>query len=298
MPLSVRASSPAFTGRFRRLAACAVVASFASNASASDEKQVCVRAVERAQVDRLDGKLRAAREGFVTCARAVCPDAIRQDCTRWVAEVDASLPTVVIDAAWADGRDVAGLVVTLDGHPLADAASGRAVTLDPGAHAFRFELPGAEPVETRNVIREGEKNRILRVVFRPVTSTASAPATTAAPPSDTSPAPVVAVPWRSPSAAERGTRATRRLIPTSAFVVGGFALAGFGGFAYAGLSGLGQLDRLRATCAPSCAPSVVHSARNAILVGDILGIEALVAAGVTAWIVLTRPAAASQVATP
>src|ERR1700722_11458901 len=114
-----------------------------SNAHASDEKQVCVRAVEHAQLVRLDGKLREAREGFMTCARPVCPDAIRQDCTRWVAEVDASLPTVVIDAVWANGGDVAGLSVLLDGQPLAAAGAGRAVALDPGTHTFRFEAPGA-----------------------------------------------------------------------------------------------------------------------------------------------------------
>ena len=52
----------------------------AGDARATDDKETCVRAVEHAQVVRLDGKLREAREGFVTCARAVCPEAIRRDC--------------------------------------------------------------------------------------------------------------------------------------------------------------------------------------------------------------------------
>jgi hypothetical protein len=125
------------------LAAFAIGALATWNARASDEKQVCLRAVEHAQLVRLDGKLREAREGFMTCARAVCPDAIRQDCTRWVTEVDASLPTVVFEAVWADGRDVAGLTVMLDGQPLADAGAGRAVALDPGKHTFRFEAPSS-----------------------------------------------------------------------------------------------------------------------------------------------------------
>ena len=274
--------------RIQRFSAFVLVATIASNARAADEKQVCVRAVERAQIERLDGKLRAARDGFVMCARAVCPDAIRADCTRWVTEVEASLPTIVIDARWADGRDVAGLTVMLDGQLLPDAAGGRAVALDPGAHALRFEAPGAAPVETRSMIREGEKNRILHVTFSPA-DPLRAPAvpvvapTLATPPSaSTSPAI-----WR--PEVDETARSGKRPIPTSAFVVGGFALLGFAGFAYAGLSGVGQLDHLRATCVHSCNPSDVDSARREILVGDIIGIAALVAAGVTAWLVLTRP---------
>src|SRR6202042_1282141 len=81
----------------------------------------------------------------------------------------------------------------------------------------------------------------------------------------------------------------RRPIPTSAFVVGGFALAGFGGFAVAGIAGTNQLNHLRATCVHSCDPSVVTAARQEILIGDILGYVALAAAGVTTLLVLTRP---------
>jgi len=260
--------------RLQRATALALLVSLAPSARA-DDKQVCVRAVERAQVQRLDGKLREAHDGFVTCARAVCPEAIRDDCTRWIAEVEASLPTVVIDAVWTDGRDAAGLSVILDGQPLPEAAVGRAVALDPGEHAFRFEVPGAAPVEARTVIREGEKNRVVRVTF---TALAPVPPATRPPvlPRGLPPAP--------------GEARTRRPVPTSAFVVGGFALAGFGGFAYTGGSGLGQLDHLRSTCAPSCDPSLVESARREILVGDILGLAALVAAGVATWLVVTRPA--------
>jgi hypothetical protein len=88
---------------------------------------------------------------------------------------------------------------------------------------------------------------------------------------------------------EGAARSTRRPIPASAFVFGGFALAGFGGFAIAGIAGTNQLNHLRAACSPSCDPSAVTSARQEILIGDILGYVALAAAGVTTWLVLTRP---------
>jgi hypothetical protein len=291
MPLT-RASSVRLCACGLRVAVFVLVASLAPRAGA-DEKQACVRAVERAQVDRLDGRLRAAREGFVTCARAVCPDAIRVDCTRWVAEVDASLPTVVIDAVWADGHDVAGLTVTLDGQPLTGAATGRAVALDPGSHAFRFDAPGAAPVEASYMIREGEKNRILHLTLRPVDASASLPAPSSAASASTSPS--NAVPpdlWRASEggAAARSRPAPNRPVPTSAFVVGGVALASFGGFVYAGLAGTGELNHLRDACAPSCDPTRVDAARREILIGDVLGYIALAAAGVATWLVLTRPA--------
>jgi hypothetical protein len=274
------------------------LATTAADARAGDEKETCVRAVEHAQVVRLDGKLREAREGFVTCARTVCPEAIRQDCTRWVAEVDASLPSVVFEAVWADGRDVTRMTVLLDGQALAGAERGRAVSLDPGEHAFRFEVAGAAPIDMRSVIREGEKNRILRVTFTPTASleaTAPAgppPAPALAPVPATTPPSAIAPSglWQPLSHDDTGPMLTRKgPVPLGALVLGGVALASFGGFVYLGLSGTGRLDSMRDSCGHTCSPSDVTSARDQILVGDILAYVSLAAAGVAAFLTLTRP---------
>ena len=288
--------APAARGSaFLALAALALAVA-AGDARAADEKDACVRAVERAQLVRLDGKLREAREGFVTCARAVCPEAIRQDCTRWVTEVDASLPSVVFDAVWADGRDVTRMTVLLDGQALAGAERGRAVSLDPGEHTFRLEAPGAAPIEMRNVIREGEKNRILRVTFSPPApfegTTPAAPAAVSAPaPAPTpSPTPAPSGLWQ-PLSHDAGppTSTKKGPVPLGAFILGGVGLAGFGGFAYFALSGTGRLDSMRSSCGHACTPSDVTSARNEILVGDILGYVGLAATAVAAWLTLSRP---------
>jgi hypothetical protein len=261
----------------------------AGDARAADDKEVCVRAVEHAQNVRLDGKLREAREGFMTCARAVCPDAIRQDCTRWVTEVDASLPSIVFEAVWADGHDVTGMTVSLDGKPLAGAEPGRAVPLDPGEHTFRFDVAGAASIETRNVVREGEKNRILRVTFTPSAPAEATVVATPAPVTTTasSYAPPPPGLWQSmPPDEGRLHPAKRNPIPIAAFVFGGVGVAGLGGFAYFSLSGTGRLDSMRSTCEHTCNQSDVTSARNEILVGDILGYVGLAAAGVAVWLAL------------
>ena len=265
---------------------------------AADErdKEACIRAVEHAQVARIDGKLREAREGFVTCARAVCPEAIRQDCTRWVTDVDASIPSVVFEAVWVDGHDATGTRVLIDGKPT-DAEPGRAVVLDPGEHTFHFEVAGAAPVETRNVVREGEKNRIVRVTFTPLTPPAP-PAPTGeavAPPSGSSSTsvPAPANLWQPvPSAEQRPHAAGRGPIPLAAYILGGVGLASFAGFGYLAIDGTSRLDGMRSgpgSCAPDCKAPDVNSARNEILAGDILGYVGLAATGVAIWLALARP---------
>ncbi len=272
-----------------------------SVALAANEKEACVHAVDRAQVARLDGKLREAREGLMTCARPVCPTAIREDCTRWLAEVEASLPSVVIEAVWADGRPATALSVMLDGEPLPEAGDAHAVTLDPGAHTFRFEAPGASPIELRNVVHEGERSRVIHVTFTPVAPPAPAPAPGAPPPAAASApeptlhyAPMPPAMWQPTPAETHEGSGARGPVPVPAYVLGGFALVGFGGFAYFGLSGTSRLDTLRTTCVHTCSPSDVTSARNEILVGDILGFAALAATGVATLLVLTRPHVAAH----
>ena len=56
-----------------------------------------------------------------------------------------------------------------------------------------------------------------------------------------------------------------------------------------GLSGTGSLDSMRASCGHTCSPSDVTSARDQILVGDILAYVSLDAAGFAAFLTLTRP---------
>jgi hypothetical protein len=66
-------------------------------------------------------------------------------------------------------------------------------------------------------------------------------------------------------------------------------VASFATFAYLGLAGTNQLDSMRTSCGHVCNPSDVSSARNEILVGDIVGMVGLAATGVATWLWLTRP---------
>ncbi|WP_438011704.1 hypothetical protein WME89_25535 [Sorangium sp. So ce321] len=162
------------------------------DARAQPSKRACAAAYERAQGLRRDGKLIAAREALIACSQPTCPAAAVADCGPWLAEVEKSLPSVVIAARDAGGRERLDVRVLVDGRLLAATLDGKALPVDPGPHTFRYEPAGGPAVEERVLIREGEKNRAITVIL------GSPPA--GAPPS---PRPIVApaAPGVPPSAA-------------------------------------------------------------------------------------------------
>jgi hypothetical protein len=199
--------------------------------------------------------------------RDVCPQIVRKDCTLWLAEVTAALPSVVVGARDAQGHDVLSLQVSLDGKPFASKVDGKAIAVNPGAHTFRFELAGAPPVEEKVVIREGEKNRDIVIAFKTpgATSAASAPA----PPE---PVPPKATGSHGP--------------PVLTYVLGGLGVVAAGGYAYFGIKGKSDVDNLRSSCAPGCTQSQKDSASGELLAANVsfgVGAVAIVAAAIV-WL--------------
>jgi len=256
------------------------LAASAPQAHAQGDTRACVAAVEQGQVLHRDGKLRQARERFIACARDECPGPVRRDCAHWLADVDASMPSIVFGAKLRDGRELRKGRVLFDGEALRDSLNGRAVAVDPGAHTLRFELEGAKPLQMETVIHEGEKNRLIAPTLEPLDP--SQPATPPAP----APPPVAAPPAPEP---EKPEPAESRPIPVAAYVTGGVALVGLAGFTYFGLKGKSELNDLRSSCGPHCAQDDVDSARGKLLVGDLFLAGGLIAAGITTYLVLTRP---------
>lgn len=235
----------------------------AASPSAKEVKEACVSAYERAQDLRRTGKLVEAREALITCSQAACPSAATVDCTRWLGEVEQSLPSVVVSAHDARGHEVTDLRVLVDGSPLPAAPSGLATPIDPGVHTFRYESSLGPAIEERVTIREGEKNRAVSVTLGPAPSPAAANA-----------------PSPSPGA---------RPVPALAWVLGGVGVAGFAVLAGFGASSLGDESALRDTCAPRCAEADVHAIRVKHTIADIgLGVG-LASLGVATWIFVTRP---------
>ncbi|WP_438021104.1 hypothetical protein WMF18_19420 [Sorangium sp. So ce315] len=268
--------------------AAALALSAAGAAHARPTKRACAAAYERAQGLRRDGRLLEAREALIACSQPACPPAAVADCGPWLAEVEQSLPSVVVAAKDADGRERLDVRVLVDGRLLTATLDGKALPVDPGLRTFRFEPATGQAVEERVLIREGEKNRAITATLGAPAAGAPAARRPLASPPLAAPA---AAPLAAPAAAPLATPAEPS-IPPLAWVAGGVGVAGLAVFAVAGALSLDAEADLRATCAPRCAAGDVRAIRIQHAVADIgLGVG-VVALGTAAWLYLTRPPAA------
>jgi hypothetical protein len=248
-----------------------VLASSLAAASASAQAgATCVKASESGLDARDRGALRTARAHFVKCAAETCPKAMRVDCARWLDEVEASLPSIVVGAKDARGADLFDVRVKVDGEAVEDVQAGRPFVLDPGPHVVRFERGAPPDVETQDVkvlLRTGERNRA-------VTATMGAPHR---PPIDAGP----------PVATSGGS------IPIATWILGGAGVLALGSFTTFAILGSQEKSRLRGTCSPACTDADVSTLRTDYVVADIsLGVG-IVALGLATYFLLTNQSGAS-----
>jgi hypothetical protein len=133
-----------------------------------ETKRVCAEAANLGQELRDQGRYREAQDLLTTCSASTCPRLVQESCVRWLGDLRAAMPQVVIGAQDANGRDLTDVNVFIDGAPLGRALDGSARSADPGPHTLRFEAPNRAPIEERIVLRSGEKNRVIVLKFPPV----------------------------------------------------------------------------------------------------------------------------------
>jgi hypothetical protein len=248
----------------------------APRASAGD-KQVCSDAYSQAQSLRDDHKLVKAREQLRVCARNKCPAFIAKDCATWLDQVEAALPSVVLEAKDGKGNDVSQVKVTMDGQPFADKLIGAAMPIDPGEHKFVFEAPGVPLAEKSFLIREGERARHLEVVLDPDRAR-GAPQPPAPGPSSSASAP----PPEAPARRGSGQR-------TAALIVGAIGFAGLAAGTTLALVAKSTYDGAAGcnagTCATQDGVNTTDQARlfgNLATAGFLVGVAG-VAAGAILW---------------
>ncbi len=253
------------TASSRRAAGVAFAIVLATTGAARAEPD-CPTASEEGQRQRDQGHVLQARELFRACAKATCPGVVRKDCTKWLTEIEESLPSIVVAARDGSGNDLTNVKVSVDGKEVATKTDGKAIAIDPGEHVLRFEADGLPTATEKIVVRVGEKNRLVKVQL------GEAPATTA----PVAPAPAPAQPPIGPPRSGASESSTPR---TVGFVLGGVGILAIGGFAILGGTAKSDLDGLKSTCAPYCAQADLDSVKTRMLVGDILlgtGVAALV----------------------
>lgn len=254
--------------------AVAVLPHSASAQLSSNQKVKCANAYEQAQRTRNEGLFRAAREHTLVCADEVCPSVLRTECVKWLGEIDAAMPTVLVVARDGSGNEVSDVNVVVDGTKVLERLDGKALPVDPGIHTFRFTRAGSATVEQKILIREAEKRRPVLVTFGGgATLEPSKPAA-----SDT------------PSS-----------VPVATWILGGVGLVALGLSLPIYLNASkrkSELDDDPCAFAQTCAPSRVEGVRRQYIYGDVaLGVGIVALAGATiVWLATPKRTVTAAVA--
>ena len=243
---------------------------FVAAPSYADEKQECIAASEKAQTLRDEKKFSQTREQLIVCGRETCPAAIRKDCADALADLEKKIPSVVIRAKDKTGNDIVAVKVTIDGVASQTSLDGKAISLDPGVHTFRFETAGEDPIEQKVVVAEGEQSRAVTVSFG------------------------------HPEAGGGGGGS--RGAPIAGIIVGGLGLVAGAVVAPIFWSmGLSQksTDEAAGGCAPAaggpgCSDSEISSIRTKLAVGDVFLGVGIVGVAVGAVLIITHYAGKSS----
>ena len=233
-------------------------------------KKECAASYVDAQKLKAASSFKKAREQLLICAKDECLAAVKKDCVSWLDEVNASIPSIVIEAKGPDGKETFEVKVTLDGEVLTEKLDVNAIEVDPGTHKILLEYAGEAPVEQEFILRQGQKNKVISVSF--AKQSASPPAA-ADPQPDPDPEPD-----QKPAAGKP---------PVLSYVLGGVGLLALGGTAYFWLGASGEENDLESSkCEPNCASGDVDSIKQKRLIGDIaLGVGgACIGAATYLWL--------------
>jgi hypothetical protein len=251
-----------------------VSATFAGEAMADDTKRACVDASTDAQTLRKADKLIEARDKLRFCASSACPEVVRSRCTRWLSDLDAEIPSVIVRAKDAAGSDIFEIDVMIDGRT---NTAGRQEMLDPGEHIVVVKRPGGQSKEEKFLLVDGERARVLTVYLGE-----RAPARPAGggPPEH---------------GADDANEGHGGGIPAGTWVLGGLGLVAFGGAVFFYAQAASDLNQLRTSCSPNCSssqtqPVLVNADLSYVSIG--LGVVAL--GGAIAWALLDHPSKTSK----
>jgi len=239
----------------------------AGPAQAEPEAAACVDAHARAQLERNGGHFRASKDQLLVCADPACPALVRRDCIGWLDDLSQSMPSIVVVGRQADGRDVSGVELSVDGKP-AGVLDGKPIEIDPGDHALACRAPDGRTTETRVVISAAERERGIVCSFpaeaRPL------------------PRPAPHTPASAPAPSAK--------LPVAVWILGGAGVvaAGFAGYFY--IRAFSRDRELRGTCAPDCSAGDAGDLRTLHRAGDVASLVAVLSAGGALVIGLTsRP---------
>jgi hypothetical protein len=244
-------------------------------AARAESVEVCSDAYTKAQEERLAGRLMRARALLQTCQEPSCPEVIVNDCSRWLAEVEADLPSVRISTRDRSGSPVEGASAQLDGRALSADELAAALILDPGPHQLRVVAPGFKARELEVSLSPEDRDRRVDVRLERQPPAVVAPASRPEPQSVT----------EQPEAPRTSTS-----FPVAATVLAGTGVVALGASIYFGISAKSKYDDLETRCAPDCASGDIDAVQTRALLSDLSLATSLIAFGGAAWLYWREPA--------
>jgi hypothetical protein len=132
----------------------------AAPALAEDVKSECIDASEKAQKLVDQRRLLEARNGFLSCAKDACPEAVRRDCQTQYDAVKKNIPSMIVRVTGKDGSDVAQGAVSLDGVQIG-VLDGKELEANPGTHEIAVALPDGSTFHRQVILAPGEHARVV-----------------------------------------------------------------------------------------------------------------------------------------
>lgn len=243
-------------------------------AHAETPKRLCIESATEGQRARDDGHWLEAKERFLVCAAASCPGLVRAECARWLAEVDAKIPTIVLGAKNAAGADLTAVRVLVDGRPFVEALDGRPRPLDPGTHRLRFEGEGDLSASLEVVVRAGESARVVVATLEGKESTPppARPLVAPEPPAPRPPPSYAAPLW------VFGALTVASAAATTALVV----------YAH------DEDDALSTQCSPRCSDAATRPLRTSLAFANVGAVAALLSLGGLGYFIVKSATAPSS----
>jgi hypothetical protein len=148
------------------LYALSLLMCLAPRSQADEDDDTCQRSyVEGQKLYKLQHDLLHGRAELLVCAKT-CPDQLRESCGRWLKEIEAELPSIVVKAKNGYGRDVSDVKIDVDDHPIA-YVDGLPIELNAGDHVIRVHTLDGRAVEQSVLVSAGEKLKVVEVWTEP-----------------------------------------------------------------------------------------------------------------------------------
>jgi hypothetical protein len=238
----------------------------AARAQPSGETDQCIEQHAGSQKLRKNGSLLAAQKLLLSCSRQACPGPIRTECSQWAQEVEASIPTMLIEVSAADGSLLGDVEVYIDGELREQKLSGLPLAVDPGEHQIEVRPRGEEPRKRKVLVVLDDKRRRVRI---------EAPASTAATakPVETEPGFAVQAPG------------------APAIIVGSLGVGGLIVGTVFGVRALEQASELE-KCRPDCDRDDAEAMHREAIASDVALWTGVALIGVATIVWLTQPSEA------